>query len=195
MEYKRRRFEEAIESVTRAASRCRQHQGRGAQQLLQTYRRYVALNVRLPAILREQRTSQPPSRSGGQDLPYQTAFATSCSVLSQALLAEPKQVEGPRWCVTQPACVAALAGSQGLDADRLHEQDRVGWAPAALDWLRQDHEGGESLLATGQDRDSARFADVSARWQSDPTLLAFAAARHLPVASRGTASGPASGWL
>jgi Flp pilus assembly protein TadD len=113
-----------------------------ARPLLLRYQRFMALDARLPAVLRGAAKPANPAE--------QIEFARVCLVkklgaaaahfYDDAFIAEPKLGEDvPAGNRYYAACAAALAGCGcGRDADTLDDKERARWRRQAREWLRQD---------------------------------------------------------
>jgi serine/threonine-protein kinase len=145
-----------------------------ARQMQQESLRFVALDARLPAILRG---TDKPANADEQLALAQVCFLKEYHGAAARFFREAFAPES-RFAGNAPAgfryvaaCTAALAGcGRGRDADQLGEQERARWRRQALDWLRQDLTWwGERLDPAGAEA-SAQVRDRLRLWQGDPDL-------------------------
>jgi len=169
------RFDEAAAALRKvgdllpASSPVRQH----ARQLEQQCGQYVALDARLPAILRG--TEKP---AGAVE---QLHFAELClrkkhhaaaaSFYLAAFASKPElalDVPGPRY---DAATAAALAScGQGKDAAQLDDKERARWRRQALAWLHQDLASWDRVLHQANARARVRIQQTMQYWQVDDDL-------------------------
>jgi tetratricopeptide (TPR) repeat protein len=145
-----------------------------ARPLILQCQRQVALDARLPAILRG---AEKPANAAEQiDFAKLCALkklhAAAARFYGGAFTAEPKFADdvwgGARY---NAACAAALAGcGQGKDADKLDETERARLRRQALDWLREDLTWWARKLENGTAQASASIRQWLQHWQSDPDL-------------------------
>jgi serine/threonine-protein kinase len=170
------RFDEALARVKKGTEllAARDPLRERARLLLQQCQRYIALEARLPAILR--RTEKPAGAA------EQTEFAQMCLLkkcyaaaarfYGDAFTAEPKLAEAvPAGTRYDAACAAAEAGcAHGRDAETSADKERALWRRQAREWLRQD------LVWWGKaldNRSAQTKAEVRRRmqfWQADSHL-------------------------
>jgi hypothetical protein len=145
-----------------------------ARPLLQECQRYMALDARLPAILRgAEKPADAAEQLGFAQLCFlKHLYAAAARFYDGAFTAEPKLAEdassGARY---NAACVAALTGcARGKDADRLDGRQRGRWRRQALDWLRRDLTWWGERLASGNAQAGALVRQRLRQWQVDPDL-------------------------
>jgi tetratricopeptide (TPR) repeat protein len=145
-----------------------------ARPLLLQYQRCMALDARLPAVLRG--TEEPANATEQIEFAglcvRKRLYAAAARFYAAAFAAEPKLAEDvPKGVRYDAACAAALAGcAPGKDADRLDDKERARLRRQALAWLREDLTWWAKKLENGTAQ-----ARVSARQrlehsQSDPDL-------------------------
>ncbi len=143
---------------------------------VQEAERLVALDRRLPAILRgEDEVSDPADQLALAGLcrqPFQRRYAAAADFYTAAFAARPALAadlrSGHRFYA---AGAAALAGSgQGEDAPPGDEPVRAHWRKQALSWLRADLALATGFLATGKPADRAIVRHVLQAWQRHPDL-------------------------
>jgi serine/threonine-protein kinase len=150
-----------------------------ALELRHRSQRYVALDLRLPAILSG--TEKPANATEQIELAemcrFKEDYAAAARFYRDAFAAYPKLAEDvlARTHYAAAAAAAALAGcGQGKDANQLDEKERARWRRQALEWLRCDLTwwGKELDNGNGQARGKARRQ--MRYWQAEP---AFAGVR------------------
>jgi serine/threonine-protein kinase len=144
--------------------------------LVQEAERLVALDAKLPDVLRGQvQPADNQERVGLASLceqPYKRCYRFSALLWREAFDAEPKLAEdlkaGHRY---NAACAAALAGcGQGEDVAKLDEQEKARWRKQALDWLKADLALRAKQLESGKPEDRAEVLKTLRHWQSDTDL-------------------------
>jgi tetratricopeptide (TPR) repeat protein len=145
-----------------------------ARSLLQQCQRYLALDARLPAILRGAAKPANPAEQieFARLCRLKKLYAAAAHLYDGAFTAEPglgeAVSEGARY---NAACAAALAGcAQGKDADKLDDRERARWRRHALDWLRQDLTWWGKRLDNGHAQAAAEVRQWLWQWQADPDL-------------------------
>jgi tetratricopeptide (TPR) repeat protein/tRNA A-37 threonylcarbamoyl transferase component Bud32 len=181
------RFREAEAATRRGLELLPQvHALRGPMtEQLQHCRRMLALEARLPAVLRDK--DKPASAAEGLefgDLCRVTKqYAAAARFYADALAADPKLAgDLPAGHRYNAACAAARAGAgQATDAAMLDAKARARWRKQALDWLRAD------LAAWAKAKDRALRQQRLMHWQQDGDLAAVrdaGALGRLPPAER-----------
>jgi hypothetical protein len=145
-----------------------------ARRLVLRYQRCLALEARLPAILRgaEKPANAAEQREFAHLCRLEKLYTAAARLYVAAFAAEPKLAEDvPSGFRYDAACAAALAGcAQGKDADKPDGNERIRMRRQALAWLREDLTWWARNIENGtaQARLSAR------RWlqfsQSNPDL-------------------------
>jgi serine/threonine-protein kinase len=153
--------------------------------------RYVALDLRLPAILSG--TEKPANATEQIELAamcrFKKDYAAAARFFRDAFAADPKLIEHVA-ASTRYAAAAAAAGAgcgQGKDANKLDDKERAHWRRQALEWLRQDLTRWAEALAKGNAQTRADVRWRMQYWQSDPDLAgvrAREALARLPVEER-----------
>jgi serine/threonine-protein kinase len=170
------RFREARDALRRCLDLLPQSDQQRAAflRLVERCEHYLALEMRLPAIL--QSKDQPAD--GRETLEVAELcrrdkhYAAAARFFRDGFHAEPKLAEvisaGNRY---HAACAAALAGcSQGTDADKLDDKERARWRQQALDWLRQDLAAWRSALANGNAQTKAEAQRRMRHWLTNGDL-------------------------
>jgi serine/threonine-protein kinase len=110
--------------------------------LLQQCRRYVALDARLPRILKG---AEKPGNAAEQIVfaelcRLKKLYTASSRLYAAAFAAEPKLAQDvPKGIRYHAACAAARAAcAKGKDAEKTDGKERARWRRQALDWLRND---------------------------------------------------------
>jgi serine/threonine-protein kinase len=141
---------------------------------LQRCERLLALEGRLPAVLRGQ--DQPA------DAAERLAFAALCTTKKQ--YADAARLYGDAFAATPPladdlkaahrynaACVATLAGcGRGADAAQLNAAERARWRQLARAWLQADLAAWAKKLTSGAAADRALVQKTLMHWRTDPDL-------------------------
>jgi eukaryotic-like serine/threonine-protein kinase len=158
---------------------------------LQTCERMLALDAKLPAILKGE--AQPA------DAAEQVSLAALCSLkkrhadaarfYAEAFVAQPALANdvqtGNRY---NAACAATLAaGGQGDDDDKPDDKERARFRHQALDWLRADLAFWDKLTKSGPPQALAAVQQTLRHWQEDSDLASVrdaAALEKLPEAER-----------
>ena len=160
-------------------------------ELVRKARRMVALDARLPALLRGQ--DQPADAAEcaefAQLCSCRQIYATSARLWSEAFAAQPGLADDlgaeNRY---QAARAAALAGcGRGKDEPPPDDAARKRWRQQALDWLRAELAAVAGLLDKGTPRQRADVPRRLGRWRVDPALAGIrdeAALATLPEAER-----------
>jgi serine/threonine-protein kinase len=145
-----------------------------AQQLIQSCQRFLALDARLPAVLKG--TDQPAAAE-------QIDFAVLCllkkhNAAAARFFAAAFKAQ-PRLALTKPghlydaACAAALAGTgQGKDAAGLDGPARAELRYSALCWLQENLRGFARLPSAMQRSHYAQVRQTLLSWQKDADLAA-----------------------
>jgi serine/threonine-protein kinase len=170
------RFDEALVFVTKgndllaAGDPLRER----ARPLLLQCQRYVALDARLPAILRG---AEKPANAAEQIefaelCALKRLYAAAAHFYTATFAAEPKLAQDvPKGARYQAACAAALAGcARGRDTDTLDEEGRTRWRRQAREWLRQDLTWWGQALDKGSARTRADVRGQMQFWQTDSDL-------------------------
>src|SRR5262249_13178594 len=144
------------------------------QQLIQACQRFLALEARLPAVLKG--ADKPASAT------EQIEFAGLCllkkdypaaaSFYLDAFTAQPKLAKavlsGHRYTAAR---AAALAGcGKGEQGRALREKQRLDWRQHALDWLRADLAWWGQALDKTNAQGRALLAQQMENWQREPDL-------------------------
>jgi serine/threonine-protein kinase len=144
------------------------------RQLLQRCERYMALEARLPAILRG---AEKPANAAEQiefaELCLLKQLDTAAARFYQdAFTAEPKLAEDvPAGARYNAACTAARAAEgRSKDADTLGDAERARWRRQALEWLRQDLTWWGKALPNRNAQARAQVGQWLQQWQADPDL-------------------------
>jgi serine/threonine-protein kinase len=136
--------------------------------------RLVALDARLPAVLRSE--SVPVSRA------ERIEFAELCTIkqrtaaaarfYAEAFAAQPELADDlEKSHRYNAACAAAKAGTnQGIDAADLDEEERASWRRQALEWLRADLRHWAQLAESASNPSRLAVQKTLAHWQADPDL-------------------------
>jgi serine/threonine-protein kinase len=170
------RFDEALPLVKKGTDLlpARDPTREGARLLLQGCQRLMALNARLPLILRgaEKPANAAEQIELAQVCGFKKLHAAAARFYRDAFAAEPKLAEPvPVSNRYDAACAAAQAGcAHGQAADTLDEQERAHWRRQARQWLRQDLTWWGAALDNGS---AQTRADVRWRmqiWQIDRDL-------------------------
>jgi serine/threonine-protein kinase len=145
---------------------------RELEQFAQRLQRQVALNRRLPAVLKG--TDKPADAAERIEFALVCVLRKDHAVAARfyrdAFAADPKRAEAvPAGLRYNAACCAALAGC-GQDRARLDDSERARWRRQALDWLRADLAWWSKNLARVDAEDRTRIAQRIRHWQSDPDL-------------------------
>jgi serine/threonine-protein kinase len=144
------------------------------QPLLQRCQRYLALDARLPRLLKgaEKPANAAEQLEFAQLCRLKKLCAAAARLYAAAFAAEPKLAQDiPKGIRYYAACAAAQAGcAQGKDPEKPDVKARARWRRQALDWLREDLTwwARKTEKATAQVRLSARQRLQLA--QSDPDL-------------------------
>jgi tetratricopeptide (TPR) repeat protein len=145
-----------------------------ARQLLLDCQGHLALDARLPAILRGTEKPANPAEQieFAQLCRIKKLYAAAARFYASAFAAEPKLAEDvPKGVRYDAACAAALAGcAPGKDADRLDDKERARLRRQALDWLREDLTWWGKVLDNGTDRTNAQIWERMRHWQTDDNL-------------------------
>jgi serine/threonine-protein kinase len=145
-----------------------------SEQWLHKCERLVALEARLPAILRGEAKPASPAEQVEFALLCQQRqerlYVTSARFFTEAFAADPKLAENlsaqPRY---DAACAAALAADgQGQDAARLDAAERARLRDQALAWLRAELAAREGWLEKEPARARPQVLKALQRWQRDP---------------------------
>jgi hypothetical protein len=145
-----------------------------ARPLLLRYQRCLALDARLPAVLRG---AEKPANAAEQ-LEFarlcrlKKLYAAAARFYGGAFTAEPKLAEAvPAGARYNAACAAAQAGcARGQDAYTLDDKERARWRRQARAWLRQDLTWWSKALDTGNAQTRADVRWRMEYWQTDGDL-------------------------
>jgi tetratricopeptide (TPR) repeat protein len=180
------RFQEARDATNRcmvllpAASPIRPLVARQLQQCEQ----FLALEGRLPAVLRDDDKPRPAQRLLFANLCVQTKRYAAAARLFATALVEHPQLGDDRQAQHRynAACAASLAAcGQGKDAVKLTDKEKTGLRQQAQDWLRAD------LTAWAKVSDRALVQRTLLHWQKDADLASVRdkeALAKLPPAER-----------
>jgi Flp pilus assembly protein TadD len=145
-------------------------------QQLQQCERLLALEARLPAILRG---DAKPDGAGEYfqfaELCYlKKMFASAAKLFAAAFAEQPRLADnlaaGHRY---NAACVAALAGAgQGEEGSKLSEDERTRWRDQARAWLRADLDAWDKRLDSDRAMYGPRVRQALTHWRVDPDLAA-----------------------
>jgi serine/threonine-protein kinase len=160
-------------------------------QQLQQCERLLALDARLPALLR----GEGAPASAADRLEYaglcqcKQLYAAAARFAADAFAADPKLADNlPSHQRYNAACAAALAGAgQGQDAGQVVARERARWRQQARAWLRADLTRWTRVLDTGQASARAAVQQQLQHWQRDPDLAGIrdaAGVAWLPEAER-----------
>jgi serine/threonine-protein kinase len=143
-----------------------------ARPLLLECKRYMALDARLPAILRG---AEKPANAAEQIefarlCVLKKLYAAAAHLYGDALTAEPQLAEAvPAGTRYYAACAAALAGC-ARGRDTLDEKERARWRRQARAWLRQDLTWWGKALGNGNAQTRAEVRWRMRYWQTDSDL-------------------------
>jgi serine/threonine protein kinase/Flp pilus assembly protein TadD len=162
-------------------------------QWVQEVERLIALDAKLPAVLREE--AQPADAAEQLLLaqlcqkPYKRLYAAAAKLYSAAFAAQPRLAENvPAGHRYNAACAAALAGcGQGDAQPAPDEAQRGGWRQQACDWLRTDLAWWQKRAETDKPQDWAALRQTLRHWQDDGDLAGVRgepALARLPPAER-----------
>jgi serine/threonine-protein kinase len=162
-----------------------------ARQLIQWCERFLALEARLPAVLKG---TDKPANAGEQiefaHLCYRKKFnAAAAQFYRDGFAAEPRIADDvPSGHRYSAACCAALTGCGKDEREhKLPEKQRVEWRRQAQDWLRADLKWWAKVAGRDDAQSKAAIAETMRRWQTDDDLAgvrAQAALKSLPDAER-----------
>jgi serine/threonine-protein kinase len=161
----------------------------GTQQL-QRCERMLALEARLPAVLRGK---EKPAAAEGLELAglcrATKRYAAAARLYAAAFAAEAKLTDNPRAGHRyNAACAAALAAAgRGEDAMNLADEERTRLRQQVLDWLRADLTAWTKVLDKGPPQARQVVAQTLQHWQKDADLAGLrdkAALDKLPAAER-----------
>jgi serine/threonine-protein kinase len=145
-----------------------------ARQLQQQCQRYLALDARLPALLRgaEKPADAAERVEFAQLCLLKKLYAAAARFYADAFTADPKLAEAvPNGNRYHAARAAALAGcGQGQDAGGLDDPGRARWRRQALEWLRQDLAWWGKALDSGNTQTGAEVRWRLQYWQTDGDL-------------------------
>jgi tetratricopeptide (TPR) repeat protein len=145
-----------------------------ARPLLLECQRYVALDARLPAILRgtEKPANQAEQIEFAQLCRLKKLYAAAARFHAAAFAAEPKLAEDvPKGVRYAAACAAALGGcAQGKDPEKLDDKERARLRRQALDWLREDLTWWAKKIENGTAQARVPARQRLQHSQSDPDL-------------------------
>jgi tetratricopeptide (TPR) repeat protein/tRNA A-37 threonylcarbamoyl transferase component Bud32 len=136
--------------------------------------RLLDLERKLPAVLAGQ--SQPADASERLEYArfaaHKGLYAGAAGLFAAAFAADPRAADnltaGHRY---NAACTAAAAAAgQGLDANKLSEQERARWREQALGWLRADLAKWAGRLKDGGPAAGKQVAAKLRSWQQDAAL-------------------------
>jgi tetratricopeptide (TPR) repeat protein/tRNA A-37 threonylcarbamoyl transferase component Bud32 len=140
-------------------------------QLLRQCETMLALDQKLPAVLRGAAKPQDPAEAAAlaQLCQIKKRFAAAARLYADAFAAEPKLAEAlTTHDRTNAACAAACAGSgQGKDAAKLDDRERARLRQQALTWLRADLAAYDKRLAVGKAEDRTVVQQQMQQWQQD----------------------------
>jgi serine/threonine protein kinase/Tfp pilus assembly protein PilF len=168
------RFAEARTEIRRFLERLteRDPMRQVASQQLQRCERLLALDEKLPAVLKGQ--AEPIDVAERIALAqfcrqYKRRYAAAARFYADAFATQPALVNDlnheHRY---NAACYAALAGcGQGEDAAQLDDKERTRWRNQALDWLRADLARYGQAVDKGPAQNLATAAHRLQRWQQD----------------------------
>jgi tetratricopeptide (TPR) repeat protein len=146
----------------------------GTRPLLQRFQRYMALDARLPEILRgaEKPANAAEQLEFAQLCGIKKLYAAAAHFYGDAFAAEPKLAEDvPAGARYNAARAAARAGcAHGQDAEKLDERERARWRRQAREWLRQDLAWWGKALDNGHAQIKADVQWRMRRWQTDSDL-------------------------
>jgi serine/threonine-protein kinase len=145
-----------------------------ARPLLQECQQYVALDTRLPAILRgvDKPANATEQIGFAKVCVLKKRFATAARFYGDAFVADPKIAAAvPAGIRYNAACAAALAGcGRGMDADQLDDTKCARMRQQALDWLRQDLTWWSKALDNGTIQTHSQVQQHLRHWQIDDDL-------------------------
>jgi tetratricopeptide (TPR) repeat protein len=170
------RFDEAADALKKADTLLpANHPGREkVRELQQQCQRYLALDARLPAILRG--TDKPANAAEqlefGDLCIRKRLYAAAARFCADAFTADPKLAEDvPAGTRYNAACVAAVAGcGRSKDSDQVDDNGRARLRRQALGWLRQDLTWWGKALDKGNAETRAQVIQKLRDWQSDDDL-------------------------
>jgi tetratricopeptide (TPR) repeat protein len=142
--------------------------------LVQEGERLVALDIRLPAVLRGDDKLVDPNEmiEFARLAVYKELYGASAHWFAQAFGAKTELADnlklGQRY---DAACAAALAGcGKGKDSPSLDEEKRSGWRVQAIDWLRSDLVRWKKFLDSDTPEVRAAATAKLQHWQRDRDL-------------------------
>jgi serine/threonine-protein kinase len=139
--------------------------------LLQRCQRYLALDTRLPRILKgaEKPANAAEQIEVAQLCVLKKLYAAAARFYDDAFTAEPKLAEAvPTGTRYYAACAAAQAGcARGRDADTLDDKERARWRRQAREWLRQNLTWWGKALDNGNAQTKADVRWRMQFWQTD----------------------------
>ena len=142
-----------------------------AIQQLQTCERLLALDKKLPAILKGE--AKPANAQEGAQLAdlcreYKKRYVAAVRLYTDAFAANPKMAEPPLPHRYNAACSAVLAGTgQGRDAAKLDDKERARLRQQALTWLRADLTAWCELLDKEPENARTSVEKMMQHWQQD----------------------------
>jgi serine/threonine-protein kinase len=188
------RFAEALAAHHRCQelSRREPHLGPKAARAVAESRRLVALDAKLPKVLKGE--SQPTSPSEQLELAwfcqtYKALVLTAARFYGEAFTAQPELADDlQRQCRFDAACAAAQAGcGQGKDTGNLAEEERARLRRQALDWLRADLKAYRQLMEKSREKAGPMIAQRMQHWLQDADFAGMrgeGALAKLPEAER-----------
>jgi Flp pilus assembly protein TadD len=135
-----------------------------AQSLVLRYERCMALDAKLPAVLRgAEKPADAPEHIGfAQMCVLKKLYVTAANFYDRAFTDDPRLGEDASEALRyQAACAAALAScARGGDTDTLSDKERARWRHQALVWLKQDLTWWNRAL----EKDNAKTRDEARQW-------------------------------
>jgi tetratricopeptide (TPR) repeat protein len=106
---------------------------------------------------------------------YQKRYVAATRLFGEAFAADVKLTDDfTAWYHDSAACCAALAAAgQGLDGDKLDDNERTRLRQKALGWLRADLDLYRKQLETGKAQDRTLVQEALREWQKDSDLASI----------------------
>ena len=146
----------------------------GVEQQLQRCEDLLALEARLPTVLRGEAGPIDAAEClrCAEVCHLTKRFADAASLFEKAFTERPQLADDVRAAHRyNAACAAALAGwGQGTDGDKLSTAERARWRQKARAWLQADLAVWAGKLAGGNAADRAQVKTLMRHWQADADL-------------------------
>ncbi len=186
-------FAEARDAVSRGSVMSLPDRNLDAASIAAKAERMIALDARLPALLRGQ--GQPADAAEGSEFAQlcfsKRFYAASVRLWSESFAARPELAGEPgsqnRYQAARAAALVSCGRGQGDPPSETAA--RTHWREQALNWMRAELAAAAAVPVAGTSRQRGEISKQLGRWQVDPALAGLrdeTSLSALPEAERGT---------